>query len=50
LNWFFYAEFSDIRTAIEKEKQVKKWSKAKKEALINNQFDLLPELSKKKPK
>jgi putative endonuclease len=46
----FYAEFSDIRTAIEKEKQVKKWSKAKKEALINNQFDLLPELSKKKPK
>ena len=44
----FYAEFTDINFAIEKEKQIKKWSKAKKEALINNQFELLPNLAKKK--
>ena len=30
------------------EKQIKKWSRAKKEALINGQFDLLPDLAKKK--
>ena len=28
----FYAEFTDITIAIEKEKQLKKWSKAKKGA------------------
>ena len=44
----FYAEFTDIQLAIETEKQIKKWSKAKKEALINNQFDILPNLAKKK--
>jgi len=43
----FYAEFTDINIAIQKEKQIKKWSKKKKEALINGDFDLLPELSKK---
>lgn len=43
----FFAEFSDINSAIEKEKQIKKWSKAKKEALINEKFELLPGLSKK---
>ncbi len=30
------------------EKQLKKLSKAKKEALINNEFDQLPNLAKKK--
>ena len=44
----FYAEFTDPNMAIEKEKQIKKWSKAKKEALINNEFEKLPNLSKKK--
>ena len=41
-------EFSNPETAIEKEKQVKGWSRAKKEALINGEFELLPNLSKKK--
>jgi putative endonuclease len=44
----FYAEFTDITIAIEKEKQLKKWSKAKKEALINNEYDSLINLAKKK--
>ena len=43
----FYAEFTDINLAIESEKQIKKWSRAKKEALINNEFDKLPNLAKK---
>jgi len=44
----FYAEFTDINLAIEKEKQIKKWSRAKKLALINDDFDVLPNLAKKK--
>ena len=44
----FYAEFTDPNLAIRSEKQIKKWSKVKKEALINNEFDKLPNLSKKK--
>jgi len=44
----FYAEFTDINLAIQSEKQIKKWSRAKKEALINNEFEKLPNLSKKK--
>ena len=44
----FYAEFSNIEFAIEKEKQIKKWSSHKKEALISGQFELLTDLSKKK--
>ena len=43
----FYAEFTDINLAIETEKQIKKWSRAKKEALINNEFDKLHNLAKK---
>ena len=43
----FYAEFTDINIAIEKEKQIKKWSKVKKEALINGNFKDLPNLAKK---
>jgi len=46
LVWF--EEFSNIEFAIEKEKQIKKWSKAKKEALINDNYKALPSLSKKK--
>ena len=44
----FYAVFTEPTKAIETEKQIKKWSKAKKEALINNEFEKLPNLSKKK--
>ena len=43
----FYAEFSEVELAISTEKQIKKWSRAKKEALINNEFEKLPNLSKK---
>ncbi len=44
----FYCEFTNVEVAIEKEKQIKKWSRAKKEALINNEFEKLPNLAKKK--
>ncbi|WP_420401333.1 GIY-YIG nuclease family protein [Flagellimonas sp.] len=44
----FYSEFSCIKIAIEKEKQIKKWSRAKKEALIEENYHLLPNLAKKK--
>ncbi len=47
LKLVFHAEFSDINMAIEKEKQIKKWSRAKKEALINGSFEDLPNLAKK---
>ena len=44
----FYAEFTDINFAISTEKQIKKWSRKKKEALINGEYDKLPNLAKKK--
>lgn len=44
----FYAEFSDVGFAIDTEKQIKKWSRAKKEALINSEYEKLPNLAKKK--
>ena len=44
----FYAEFTDINLAIEKEKQLKKWSRVKKEALINGDYKGLINLAKKK--
>ena len=44
----FYQQFVDPNQAIMVEKQIKKWSKAKKEALINNEFEKLPNLAKKK--
>ena len=44
----FYWEFSSVEMAIETEKQLKKWSKAKKEALIDGEFEKLPNLAKKK--
>jgi len=48
LQLVFYSEFTDINLAIEKEKQIKKWSKVKKEAIINGEFDSLINLAKKK--
>lgn len=48
LNLVFYAEFTDINIAFQKEKQIKNWSKAKKEALIEGRYEDLPNLAKKK--
>ena len=48
LELLFYAEFTDINLAFEKEKLIKRWSRSKKEALINSDFDQLPNLAKKK--
>jgi putative endonuclease len=36
----------DPDQAIELEKQIKGWSRKKKEAIMNNQWELLPELSR----
>ncbi len=44
----FYCEFTDVKLAIKTEKQIKKWSRAKKEALIHNEFEKLPNLARKK--
>ena len=47
LNLEFYAEFTNVEVAIEREKQIKNWSRAKKEALINGKYEELPNLAKK---
>lgn len=41
----YYEEFQRIDEAFYREKQVQGWSRKKKEALINGEFDKLPELS-----
>ena len=41
----FHEMFTDVNQAIAFEKQVKGWKRAKKEAIINGQWNLLPELS-----
>ena len=38
--------YNDVNEAIRSEKQIKGWSRAKKEALIKGDFELLKELSK----
>ncbi|MCW3071465.1 MAG: hypothetical protein JWO44_1355 [Bacteroidetes bacterium] len=48
LELVFYEIFNSPLAAIAFEKKLKKWSKQKKEALIRERFDLLPELAKKK--
>jgi len=47
LKLVFFCEFTDINMAIEKEKQIKKCSQAKKEALIKGDYLALPNLAKK---
>lgn len=42
----FNEVFNDVNQAIAFEKQVKGWRRSKKEAIINGDWDLLPELSK----
>lgn len=39
-------EYQDIKDAFHREKQIQGWCREKKEALINNEFRKLPELSK----
>ena len=47
LNLVFYAEFTNVEIAIDTEKQIKKWSRAKKKALIDGEYDKLVNLAKK---
>ena len=44
----FYTEFNDINQAIAFEKQLKGWSRKKKEAVINDEWEKLPNLAKRK--
>ncbi|OPC45889.1 GIY-YIG nuclease family protein [Elizabethkingia anophelis] len=46
----FYYEFNDVDQAIAFEKQVKGWSRKKEEAIINDNWAILPELSKNRMK
>lgn len=46
----FSERFSDINDAIRLEKQIKGWSRIKKEALIEGNIELLVQLSNKKKK
>jgi putative endonuclease len=48
LELVFYATFTEVTMAIDTEKQLKKWSREKKEALINGDFESLPNLARKK--
>jgi putative endonuclease len=41
----FYQDFADPNQAIEFEKKIKKWSRMKKQALIDENFDKLQDLS-----
>lgn len=42
----WYEEYRDINEAIDAERQIKKWSQAKKRALIKGDFELIQVLSK----
>ncbi len=44
----FCERLTDVNQAIAFEKQVKGWSRKKKEAIINGNWELLPELSKRR--
>jgi putative endonuclease len=44
----FCQHFETITDAIAAERQVKGWSRAKKEALINGEWNRLPELAKRR--
>ena len=41
----YYEEYSSLNMAFSREKQIQGWSRIKKEALINEQFDNLHKLS-----
>ena len=42
----WYTEFTNVNLAIEKEKQLKGWSRRKKQALIEEDWDKLIQYSK----
>jgi putative endonuclease len=44
----YFERFKDVNQAIAREKQLKGWSRAKKEALFMEVYDLLKELAKKR--
>ena len=46
----YFETFYDVNQAISREKQIKGWSRKKKQALIAQIFDNLKELAKSKPK
>ncbi len=48
LTLVFQQGFREVTDAIAFEKQIKGWTRKKKEALIQGHFDILPMLSKKK--
>lgn len=48
LEFVFSEEFGEINDAISREKQIKGWSRRKKEALIEDNFVKLVELSRKR--
>jgi len=43
----YHCEFTDPNEAIANEKRIKKWSRAKKEALIEGAYERLPNLARK---
>jgi putative endonuclease len=42
----YVSDFGDVWQAMEWEKKIKRWSRAKKEALIRGEYEKLPELSR----
>ena len=42
----YFEQYTEIAQAIQREKQLKGWSRAKKEALFHQDFDLLKALAK----
>ncbi len=48
VNLVYAEEYDRISDAYSREKQVRNWSRAKREALINGSYEMLPPLAKKK--
>lgn len=48
LTLVYTADFSEITDAIAFEKQIKRWSRKKKEALIAGEYERLPSLSERR--
>ena len=44
----YFCEFTELNFALEKERQIKKWSQKKKLCLINGEYEKLPNLAKKR--
>jgi putative endonuclease len=44
----YHEQFPDLKSALERERQIKKWSRAKKQALINGDKKELKRLAKRK--